>query len=163
AATNRFKALSRNDLDYWASPESAHYLTHNKRLIDQHCAVERVFLLPREQNITPAHQDALRRQLRMGISVRIAYLDSCKDIVEDDRELDFGLFDGLAVVSFWRFSAGRVFRLSTSAAHYRRYSEIYERVVNVCIDVPGKGVERHSVFDDEEQLAQWCRQSHKTE
>jgi hypothetical protein len=159
AVQTSFRALSRDDLDYWASPESEQYLAHNQELLNRGCTVERIFLLPRKLRPTRSHQEALCRQVQMGISVRIAHLESCqKGIVEDDRELDFGLFDSFAV-SFWRFSVGRVFKIRTSNADYRHYSEIYERVTNVCVNVPGKQEQGRvrSMFNNEKQLIDWFR------
>jgi hypothetical protein len=157
AVSTGFKSLSRDDLDYWASDESSQYLALNKRLIDQGSTVERVFLLPRALVVTRRHQDALRRQVEMGISVRVAYLESCGRIVADDSELDFGLFESFAV-SFWRFSVGRVFKVSTSAADYQAYDRIYRRVLNICVEVPGKTGARRKVFDDVQELDRWVEQ-----
>ena len=149
-----FRALSRDDLDYWASQDSEQYLRANQRLLARGCQIERIFLLPRDKQLIEKHQDAIRKQLHLQIKVRITYLENVRRIVDDDRELDFGLFDSFAV-SFWRFTSGRVFRVITAADQCKLYEDRYKRVADTCIAVPGKDGPDSNLFESEDEFNSW--------
>jgi len=133
AVRREFRALSGDDLPYWASYASAEYLKHNARLIANRCAVERVFVVHRATPISDEERDAIRKQIKMGIVVRVAYFEKCGNIA-DDKELDFGLLDDFAV-SFWRHDRGRVFRITAEAEQFKKYSAMFKRVRGVCEEV----------------------------
>lgn len=150
----KFRALSRDDLDYWASDRSANYLEINQALIKRGCEVARVFLVRKSRSLPAEHIEAIRHQIRMGIRVRIAYLEDCRRIVADELDLDFGVFDSFAV-SFWRRTADRIFRIATSPEECKRYVQIYEKVVNVCVSVPNKTGPVRAIFETAKDLDEW--------
>lgn len=54
-----FRAISRDDLAYWTSPDCARYLDANRRLIDEGRAVERIFLLRQNEGLSPDSVDGM--------------------------------------------------------------------------------------------------------
>ena len=150
-----FRAISRNDLEYWVSHESVKYLETNRRVIERGPTIERIFLLSKKNKLTEAELGAIRRQINMGVRIRIAFLEDCQGIVADDRELDFGLFDEFAV-SFWRIIADRIFRISTSVADCKTHKTYYERVSRNCVHVPNKNTAEKMFFQTVEELNSWA-------
>jgi hypothetical protein len=104
------------------------------------------------------HQDALKRQITMRVTVRIAHIDEIDQLGIEEYDRDFGLFDDFAV-SFWkfahRFNQGRLFSLTVDQAECMKYREIYARVKALCVDVPGKHDGDTKVFDSVEELGLW--------
>lgn len=153
----RFRAVSRDDLDYWVSEDSRQYLAHNRRLLEKGLQVERIFVLDRDKKVDSDQLQAVKEQFQMGVKIRLAYLDRCRRIVGVDTEsdLDFGLFDNFAV-SFFRFSIGRVHKLSTSPSDCNRYTGIYDSVLNVCERFRGSDGRDDNLITDEAQIARWA-------
>jgi hypothetical protein len=152
----KFRALSCNDLDYWASSERAptRYLEINGQLIQRNLHVERVFIISQIATLSESHLQAISKQINLKIRVRIASLKDCLEIENDYRELDFGLFDTFAV-SFWKFAPDRVFKISTAPDECRKRVEMYQRVVGVCVQVPGKTGGDPTIFETEGELRAW--------
>lgn len=157
AVKQQFRALSRDDLDFWASSESDRYLDANEKLLRRGCMVERIFVISRNRMLSQVDQDAIRKQIETGIKVCFTYTESTTDIVDDERDLDFGLFDEEAV-SFWRFARGRVFRISTSANQRKKYRTIYEKVKATCIKVPTKQGPNRTQFESMQDFDGWLSQ-----
>ena len=153
----RFRALSCDDLDYWASLDRAptRYLQINSAMINKRgLQVERVFIISRMARLSEMHLQAVLRQIDMKIRVRIASLKDCLEIVNDERELDFGLFDTFAV-SFWKFAPDRVFKISTAPDECKKRVDIYQQVENICVSVPGKQGINATLFETENELRAW--------
>jgi hypothetical protein len=104
--------------------------------------------------LTENHFNAILHQIGVGVRVRIACLKDCQEVVSDDRELDFGLFDAFAV-SFWRFAPDRLFKISTAPAECQRRVKMYDRIADLCVQVPGKTDGDLSLFDSKEELRVW--------
>jgi hypothetical protein len=151
-----FRALSRDDLNYWASAETTptRYLEINRKLIERKCQVERIFLISRYASLPANHIAAILHQIDLGVCVRIAFLKDCQDIVSDDSQLDFGLFDTFAV-SFWRFAQDRIFKISTAPDECQRRMKMYQRVVAVCVQVRGRTAGDLTTFNTKEELYAW--------
>ena len=96
----------------------------------------------------------------MGIEVMIVYKEYLTNF--DENELDFGLFDTLGV-SFWGFSGGqgREFRLVTAPETCIKYADIFERVSERCLSIPGKEGNGTVVFETEEEFERWLERSSK--
>ncbi len=110
-ASDSFRAISAEDLDYWTKNDSREYLDQNERLIERNGTVERIFLVDHTATTVVRILDKLRqamvRQIKMGIKVSLALYYNCSDLGDKGniRDLDFGLFDDFAV-SFFRFGEG---------------------------------------------------------
>ena len=152
-----FRALSCDDLEYWASDDSKDYLSHNARLLQKGRTVERIFVLPARQ-IPPNHASAICNQIGLGIRVKIARFERCREII-NPRDLDFGLFDAFAV-SFFRFSLGRMYTITTSETDRSYYRNIYDKVTEMCEQVPGKLGPGARVFETDREVHDWM---HKKE
>lgn len=160
-ASTRFRAISADDLDYWLTSGSRLYLQTNETLIEKSGAVERIFLLNHtEATVKPdlnKLSDAMIRQIKMGIVVRLAYYQNCNDLGDrgNIRDLDFGLFDDFAV-SFFRFGEGRSYTISLrrDQCEYRR--QVYETVVGRCESVPGKSGLDKRIFENEAEVLRWA-------
>jgi hypothetical protein len=150
--THSFRALSCDDLKYWASDDSRDYLSHNARLLQKGRTVERIFVLPARQ-IPPDQTSAICNQIGLGVRVKIARYERCLEFI-NQRDLDFGLFDGFAV-SFFRFSLGRMYTITTSDPDCRYYRSIYDKVTEVCEQVPGELGPEGRVFRTDRQVHDW--------
>ncbi|KYG01590.1 hypothetical protein BE21_56435 [Sorangium cellulosum] len=150
-----FRAISRDDLAYWTSPDCARYLDANRRLIDEGRAVERIFLLRQNEGLSPVEIDAMARQISLGVRVRIAYLEVCTRLVEHGGDLDFGIFDDFAV-SFWRVASDRVFRITTSPADCTFHGQLFAKVSGSCVLVPDKTAGDKKLFESVDELQRWA-------
>lgn len=152
AIEKSFIAISRDDLDFWTKPYSGKYLQENSNLIARKCSVERIFLISRSRLLENAHRDALEHQIGIGINVRIAHLE---DLYEThsvgDADLDFGLFDNFAV-SFFKFTHGRLFRITVDQREYQKYKHIYGVIKSLCLIVPEKSAGDLTLIESHEEL-----------
>jgi hypothetical protein len=147
----RFRAISLDDLEYWCSPECERYFSINEGLVRDGREVERIFVFPRDRSLTNDELDALARQVDVGIGVCIVYEEDAEEVVDNVRNLDFGLFDTFAV-SYWRQAQGRVCRIETAPKECEEHRKLYERVRERCQWVPGK---RHPVFTSRHDIEAW--------
>lgn len=160
-ASEKFRAISAEDLDYWLKNDSLEYLDHNERLIERNGTVERIFLVDQTEATVGRVMEKLKyamiRQIKMGIRVRLAYYMNCNDLGDKGniRDLDFGLFDDFAV-SFFRFGEGRSYTISLrhDQCDFRR--SLFERVAKRCENVPGKSGLNKAVFENEAELTKWA-------
>jgi hypothetical protein len=178
AVTNRFRAVTAQDLRYWIDAESTPYLTQNKKLInDRKGSVERIFLLEAPGSNDNRSDDvpgwfpeqdlraALRRQFDRGIRVRIAFFDRrLSFLAPASSHLDFGLFDDFAV-SFFRTGEGRSYRISVNPSRCIEYANKYNQIVEECEIVPGKNHEDGedvTLFGDETDFDRWVQSRFRT-
>jgi hypothetical protein len=159
-ASDGFKAVSADDLDYWVTNESRDYLDQNERLIERNGSVERIFLLNYTAASVSKNLDKLKKavvpQIKMGIRVSIAFYANCNDLGDRKNigDLDFGLFDDFAV-SFFRLEDGRSYNISIrpDACEFRK--NLYAKVMKRCEEVPGKAGPNRRVFETEAEFIQW--------
>lgn len=153
----QLRAVSKDELDYWANEKKCQiYLDLNKRLIHRGCRVERTFLITREP-LEHKHWQALERQMRLGIGIRVAYLDMIEDVGADHSRLDFGLLDEFAV-SFWDFDGtDRFFSVHILGQRYGEYDRQYDRIKRICVNVPGKQTGDDKLFESLAEFDTWKR------
>ncbi len=150
-----FRAVSNDDFRFWASKRGNHYLKHNFAMIERDASVERIFLIPRLQ-LPREHCEALKFQLSKNIRVRIAlYSDVDERKGDPPLKVDFGLLDGFAV-SFWDLDdVDRQFDLSIKRATVESYSEWYEEIKKLCVEVPGNPNDDPTLFKSAQDLDSW--------
>jgi hypothetical protein len=151
----KLRAVSKDELDYWANEKKCQiYLDLNKRLIQRGCRVERTFLIHRKL-LEHKHWEALERQMRLGIGIRVAYLDMIEEAGADQSRLDFGLLDEFAV-SFWDFDGtDRFFSVHILKQKYGEYDRQYNRIKRICVNVPGKQGGDDKLFESLTEFDAW--------
>ena len=151
--TSRFKALSKDDLDYWSDPDSSRYLDLNDQ-VRRRATVERIFVLSKSSRpLKPAHVEALLDQIRRRFIVRVVFQEDLEE--EDPATLDLGIFDDFAV-SYWKMSGGRVFRVETAPERVLAAQQLFARVARRCRAVSKNSQDRRR-FEDEAELLDWVR------
>jgi hypothetical protein len=153
----QLRAVSKDELDYWANDKKCQiYLDLNSRLIQRGCRVERTFLITREP-LERKHCEALERQMKLGIGIRVAYLDMIEDAGANQSRLDFGLLDEFAV-SFWDFDGtDRFFSVHILGQQYGEYDRQYDRIKRICVNVPGKQRGDDKLFESVTEFDAWKR------
>lgn len=157
-----FKAISYDDINYWASEESKQYFKFNKNLVERGISTERIFLLPRDFKLSSQSKKVILDQIAAGITVRIGFIHKIKElnIPDDVRVLDFGLFDDFAV-SFWHKTNGRLFKVVTSLRVCAVYLKAFEIIRDHCEIIPDKKGDDQNIFQSPDELELWCNKDKK--
>lgn len=157
ATTQTFRALSNEDIEFWASPESKAYYENNVSLIERNVAVERTFVVPREEFRSADFRKVVTRQLEIRVGVRIIASEDIERIVPARLDRDFGLHDAFAV-SFFRNFYGRSYRIESAPETVSRFVKRYKVVAahaEVVRDQPSDGDRR--LLKDVNDFDAWCR------
>lgn len=163
AVNDYFRAISVNDLRYWATPEGNQYLEYlTSRIRAFDIKAERIFVVESFESFlsgTPGSEkkyfeSILLNQVALGVHVRIAYMDNVKLIHNVITDLDFGLFDDFAV-SFFRLTEGRTHKVDFTKEQYRKHSELFDKVKFKCEINPNASKSDERVFTNEKDLKSW--------
>lgn len=154
AVRESFRALSNNDIAFWASDDSKIYYENNLKLLARGVRVERVFIVPKCDFTSEVFHKVVRTQVSDGIKARVISTESTRRILTHRHDRDFGIHDNFAV-SFFRNYLGRSFRIDTTQETNARMNDSYEAVANSSEIVPGKRGQDRRLFEQAEEFNSW--------
>ena len=101
ALTDKFEAVSVDDLDFWRSKDGESYLILNKSVIEERKKeVFRVFVFSKQKVFHKDEKDVINKQIDAGIKVAFAYQEDIPHAYGTKDQLDFALFDDFATSKF---------------------------------------------------------------